>query len=102
MNVCCRVAKRELKELYDLANVMYFEFTGSAKGRTVEMLVSNYFAKTLNVKTTNDHSGIDSAFSIHVRKLPPSPKNDTFIKNGYAVAEISKFNRAPNVSKKFI
>jgi plasmid replication initiation protein len=41
-----QVAKRELKELYDLGQCdVYFEFTEERKGRTVEMLRFKLFRK---------------------------------------------------------
>jgi hypothetical protein len=63
-----QVAKRELKELYDLRQCdVYFEFTEERKGRTVEMLRFKLFPKNHERKTTNDLLLELIPFSIHIR-----------------------------------
>jgi plasmid replication initiation protein len=86
-----QVAKRELKELYDLGQCdVYFEFTEERKGRTVEMLRFKLFRKnTLNVKTTNDLLLELIPLFQSMYETTTKPKNDTFIKN--VVMQLQKY-----------
>jgi hypothetical protein len=70
-----QVAKRELKELYDLGQCdVYFEFR-ERKGRTVEMLRFKLFLKNaMNVKTTTDLLLELIHFSKVYLKLAPNQK----------------------------
>lgn len=78
-----QVAKRELKELYDLGQCdVYFEFTEERKGRTVEMLRFKLFRKNaMNVKTTNDLLLELIPVFQSLYETNSKPKNDTFVKN---------------------
>ena len=77
-----QVAKRELKELYDLGQCdVYFEFTEERKGRTVEMLRFKLFRKNaMNVKTTNDLLLELIPLFQSLFETTTKPKNDVFIK----------------------
>jgi hypothetical protein len=75
-----QVAKRELKELYDLGQCdVYFEFTEERKAEPLKCCVSNCFVKNaMNVKTTTD---------LLLELIPfqslfetTKPKNDAFVK----------------------
>lgn len=77
-----QVAKRELKELYDLGQCdVYFEFTEERKGRTVEMLRFKLFRKNaMNVKTTNDLLLELIPLFQSLFETSSKPKNDSFVK----------------------
>ena len=77
-----QVAKRELKELYDLGQCdVYFEFTEERKGRTVEMLRFKLFRKNaMNVKTTTDLLLELIPLFQSLFETTTKPKNDVFIK----------------------
>jgi hypothetical protein len=78
-----QVAKRELKELYDLGQCDVLSSPKAQKVEPLKCCVSNYFAKTLNVKTTNDLLlELIPLFQIHVRNYHQTQNTDTFIKNG--------------------
>ncbi len=77
-----QVAKRELKELYDIGQCdVYFEFTEERKGRTVEMLRFKLFRKnSMNVKTTNDLLLELIPVFQSMYETSKKPKNDVFVK----------------------
>ena len=76
-----QVAKRELKELYDIGQCdVYFEFTEERNGRSVETLRFKLFRKnSLNVKTTNDMLLELIPVFRSLYNTDKMPKNDTFI-----------------------
>ena len=77
-----QVAKKELKELYDLGQCdVYFEFTEERNGRTVETLRFKLFRKnSMNVKTTNDLLLELIPLFQSMYETNTKPKNDSFIK----------------------
>jgi plasmid replication initiation protein len=77
-----QVAKRELKELYDLGQCdVYFEFTEERVGRSVEMLRFKLFRKNaMNVKTTNDLLLELIPVFQTIYETSTKPKNDSFVK----------------------
>lgn len=76
-----QVAKRELKELYDIGQCdVYFEFTEERNGRSVETLRFKLFRKnSLNVKTTNDMLLELIPVFRSLYNTDKMPKNDTFV-----------------------
>lgn len=76
-----QVAKRELKELYDIGQCdVYFEFTEERNGRSVETLRFKLFRKnSLNVKTTNDLLLELIPVFRSLYNTDKMPKNDTFV-----------------------
>jgi plasmid replication initiation protein len=78
-----QVAKRELKELYDLGQCdVYFEFTEERVGRSVEMLRFKLFRKNaMNVKTTNDLLLELIPVFQTIYETSTKPKNDSFVKD---------------------
>ena len=86
-----QVAKRELKELYDLGQCdVYFEFTEERKGRTVEMLRFKLFRKNaMNVKTTNDLLLELIPLFQSLFETTKKPKNDVFIKE--VILQLQKY-----------
>ena len=86
-----QVAKRELKELYDLGQCdVYFEFTEERKGRTVEMLRFKLFRKNaMNVKTTTDLLLELIPVFQTIYETSTKPKNDAFVKN--VILQLQKF-----------
>jgi hypothetical protein len=86
-----QVAKRELKELYDLGQCdVYFEFTEERKGRTVETLRFKLFRKnTMNVKTTNDLLLELIPLFQSIYETTSKPKNDAFIKE--VIMQLQKY-----------
>lgn len=86
-----QVAKRELKELYDLGQCdVYFEFTEERKGRTVEMLRFKLFRKNaMNIKTTSDLLLELIPVFQTMYETSSKPKNDAFIKN--VILQLQKY-----------
>jgi len=86
-----QVAKRELKDLYDLGQCdVYFEYTEERKGRTVEMLRFKLFRKNaMNVKTTNDLLLELIPVFQTLYETSTKPKNDAFVKN--VILQLQKF-----------
>jgi plasmid replication initiation protein len=78
-----QVAKRELKELYDLGQCdVYFEFSEERVGRSVEMLRFKLFRKnSMNVKTTNDLLLELIPVFQTIYETNTKPKNDSFVKD---------------------
>lgn len=76
-----QVAKRELKELYDIGQCdVYFEFTEERNGRSVETLRFKLFRKnSLNVKTTTDLLLELIPVFRSLYNTDKMPKNDTFV-----------------------
>ena len=76
-----QVAKRELKELYDIGQCdVYFEFTEERNGRSVETLRFKLFRKnSMNVKTTNDMLLELIPVFRSLYNTDKMPKNDTFV-----------------------
>lgn len=86
-----QVAKRELKELYDLGQCdVYFEFTEERKGRTVEMLRFKLFRKNaMNFKTTSDLLLELIPLFQTIYETSAKPKNDAFIKD--VILQLQKY-----------
>ena len=86
-----QVAKRELKELYDLGQCdVYFEFTEERNGRTVEMLRFKLFRKNaMNVKTTNDLLLELIPVFQSMYETSSKPKNDVFVKE--VILQLQKY-----------
>ena len=86
-----QVAKRELKELYDLGQCdVYFEFTEERNGRSVEMLRFKLFRKNaMNVKTTNDLLLEMIPLFQSLYETTTKPKNDVFIKE--VIMQLQKY-----------
>lgn len=86
-----QVAKRELKELYDLGQCdVYFEFTEERKGRTVEMLRFKLFRKNaMNVKTTTDLLLELIPLFQSLFETTTKPKNDAFVKD--VILQLQKY-----------
>ena len=86
-----QVAKRELKDLYDLGQCdVYFEYTEERKGRTVEMLRFKLFRKNaMNVKTTTDLLLELIPVFQTIYETSTKPKNDAFVKN--VILQLQKF-----------
>lgn len=76
-----QVAKRELKELYDIGQCdVYFEFSEERNGRSVEMLRFKLFRKnSMNIKTTNDMLLELIPVFRNLYNTDKMPKNDTFV-----------------------
>uniref|UniRef100_UPI00047BAC10 replication initiation protein n=1 Tax=Flavobacterium frigidarium TaxID=99286 RepID=UPI00047BAC10 len=89
-----QVAKRELKELYDLGQCdVYFEFTEERKGRTVETLRFKLFRKNaMNVKNSNDLLLELIPIFQATFETSKKPKNDVFVKE-----LIMKLQKFPNL-----
>ena len=89
-----QVAKRELKELYDIGQCdVYFEFTEERNGRSVETLRFKLFRKnTMNVRSTNDMLLELIPVFRSVFNTDKMPKNDVFIRN-----VIIQLQRYPNL-----
>lgn len=86
-----QVAKRELKELYDIGQCdVYFEFSEERKGRTVETLRFKLFRKnSMNVKSTNDMLlELISVFR-SLYNTDKMPKNDVFVKE--VILQLQKY-----------
>ena len=86
-----QVAKRELKELYDLGQCdVYFEFTEERNGRTVEMLRFKLFRKNaMNIKTTNDLLLELIPLFQSLYETTTKPKNDVFVKE--VIMQLQKY-----------
>lgn len=86
-----QVAKKELKELYDLGQCdVYFEFTEERKGRTVETLRFKLFRKnSMNVKTTTDLLLELIPLFQSMYETSSKPKNDAFIKD--VILQLQKY-----------
>ncbi len=86
-----QVARRELKELYDLGQCdVYFEFTEERNGRTVEMLRFKLFRKnSMNAKTTNDLLLELIPIFQSMYETNSKPKNDSFIKK--VILQLQKY-----------
>ena len=86
-----QVAKKELKELYDLGQCdVYFEFTEERNGRTVEMLRFKLFRKNaMNVKTTNDLLLELIPVFQSMYETSSKPKNDVFVKE--VILQLQKY-----------
>lgn len=86
-----QVAKRELKELYDLGQCdVYFEFTEERNGRSVEMLRFKLFRKNaMNIKTTNDLLLELIPIFQSMYETNTKPKNDSFVKE--VIIQLQKF-----------
>lgn len=86
-----QVAKRELKELYDIGQCdVYFEFSEERNGRTVEMLRFKLFRKnSLNVKSTNDMLLELIPVFRTLYNTDKMPKNDAFVKE--VILQLQKY-----------
>lgn len=86
-----QVARRELKELYDLGQCdVYFEFTEERNGRTVEMLRFKLFREnSMNVKTTNDLLLELIPIFQSIYETNSKPKNDSFIQK--VILQLQKY-----------
>lgn len=86
-----QVAKRELKELYDIGQCdVYFEFSEERNGRTVEMLRFKLFRKnSLNVKNTNDMLLELIPVFRTLYNTDKMPKNDAFVKE--VILQLQKY-----------
>jgi plasmid replication initiation protein len=86
-----QVAKRELKELYDIGQCdVYFEFSEERNGRSVEMLRFKLFRKnSMNVKTTNDMLLELIPVFRTLYNTDKMPKNDSFIKD--VILQLQKY-----------
>jgi hypothetical protein len=86
-----QVAKRELKELYDLGQCdAYFEFSEERKGRTVETLRFKLFRKnSMNIKTTHDLLLELIPLFQSMYETNTKPKNDAFVKE--VILQLQKF-----------
>jgi hypothetical protein len=86
-----QVAKRELKELYDLGQCdVYFEFTEERVGRSVEMLRFKLFRKNaMNIKTTNDLLLELIPVFQTIYETSTKPKNDSFVKD--VILQLQKY-----------
>ena len=78
-----QVAKRELKELYDLGQCdVYFEFSEKRNGRKVETLRFKLFRKnSMNIKTTHDLLLELIPLFQSMYETSTKPKNDVFVKD---------------------
>lgn len=78
-----QVAKRELKELYDLGQCdVYFEFSEERNGRKVETLRFKLFRKnSMNIKTTHDLLLELIPLFQSMYETSTKPKNDVFVKD---------------------
>ena len=86
-----QVAKRELKELYDLGQCdVYFEFSEERNGRSVETLRFKLFRKNeMNIKTTNDLLLELIPVFQSMYETNTKPKNDAFIKD--VILQLQKY-----------
>jgi len=86
-----QVAKRELKELYDVGQCdVYFEFSEERKGRTVETLRFKLFRKnSMNVKTTSDMLLELIPVFRSLYNTDKMPKNDVFVKE--VILQLQKY-----------
>lgn len=86
-----QVAKRELKELYDLGQCdVYFEFSEERNGRSVETLRFKLFRKNaMNVKTTNDLLLELIPLFQSIYETTSKPKNDAFVKD--VILQLQKY-----------
>ncbi len=86
-----QVAKRELKELYDLGQCdVYFEFTEERSGRKVETLRFKLFRKnSMNIKTTNDLLLELIPLFQSMYETSNKPKNDAFVKD--VILQLQKY-----------
>lgn len=86
-----QVAKRELKELYDIGQCdVYFEFSEERKGRTVETLRFKLFRKnSMNVRSTNDMLLELIPVFRNLFKTDTMPKNDVFVKE--VILQLQKY-----------
>jgi hypothetical protein len=85
-----QVAKRELKELYDLGQCDILSLP-EENGRSVEMLRFKLFPKAMNVKTTNDLPLELIPLFQSLFETSSKPKNDAFIKMLFQLQNI-RFN----------
>ena len=86
-----QVAKRELKELYDVGQCdVYFEFSEERKGRTVETLRFKLFRKnSMNVKSTNDMLLELIPIFRSLYNTDKMPKNDVFVRE--VILQLQKY-----------
>lgn len=86
-----QVAKRELKELYDLGQCdVYFEFSEERNGRSVENLRFKLFRKNaMNIKTTNDLLLELIPLFQQIYETTSKPKNDAFVKE--VIMQLQKY-----------
>ena len=86
-----QVAKRELKELYNLGQCdVYFEFTEERKGRKVETLRFKLFRKnSMNIKTTHDLLLELIPLFQSMYETSSKPKNDMFVKE--VILQLQKY-----------
>ena len=86
-----QVAKRELKELYDLGQCdVYFEFTEERNGRKVETLRFKLFRKnSMNIKTTHDLLLELIPLFQSMYETTTKPKNDSFVKD--VILQLQKY-----------
>lgn len=86
-----QVAKRELKELYDIGQCdVYFEFSEERNGRSVENLRFKLFRKnSMNIKTTSDMLLELIPVFRTLYNTDKMPKNDSFVKE--VILQLQKY-----------